>query len=88
MVCTTRKWKQYIGNVARMLRLKKIPRVHYVKKGGITSLMYAPPYKVIADCLLYSHNFLLLCSEEFLHFLHELVVNLLELVLSVLLKVF
>ena len=29
MVCTTRKWKQYIGNIARMLRLKKIPRVHF-----------------------------------------------------------
>ena len=29
MVCTTRKWKQYIGNIARMLRLEKIPRVHY-----------------------------------------------------------
>ena len=35
MVCTTRKWKQYIGNIARMLRLKKIPRVHYNVMGEI-----------------------------------------------------
>jgi len=27
-VCTTRKWKQYIGNAAEMTRFEKIPRVH------------------------------------------------------------
>ena len=28
VVCTTRKWKQYIGNAAEMARFKKILRVH------------------------------------------------------------
>ena len=27
-MCATRKWKQHIGNIARIIRLKKIPRVH------------------------------------------------------------
>ena len=35
MVCTTRKWKQYIGNAAEMTRFEKIPRVHYLCALGI-----------------------------------------------------
>ncbi len=27
-MCTAKKWKQHIGNIARIIRLKKIPRVH------------------------------------------------------------
>jgi hypothetical protein len=38
MVCTTRKWKQYIGNVAGMLRLKKIPRVHKISYAAIQAI--------------------------------------------------
>ena len=33
-VCTTRKWKQYIGNPAEMTRFEKIPRVHKYRKVG------------------------------------------------------
>ena len=40
MVCTTRKWKQYIGNIARMLRLKKIPRVHLYYKGIVLIIIF------------------------------------------------
>ena len=35
---TTRKWKQYIGNVAGMLRLKKIPRVHKISYTAIQAI--------------------------------------------------
>ncbi|WP_418966426.1 hypothetical protein [Butyribacter intestini] len=34
-MCTTRKWKQYIGNAAEMTRFEKIPRVHYLCTLGI-----------------------------------------------------
>ena len=33
VVCTTRKWKQYIGKASKMTRFEKIPRVHHINKG-------------------------------------------------------
>ena len=32
-VCTTRKFKQYIGKASEMTRFEKIPRVHHINKG-------------------------------------------------------